>query len=191
MSEPQFNHGEPLGYFITWTTYGTWLPGDDRGWHRKGEADIQIPSPLSAESAQSKMKETDFWMNQRDRQIVLETISRHCQIRNWELHAADARTNHVHVVVTAPFYSPEEVRDQLKAWCTRSLKPHYPGRKNFWTEGASRRFLNTQADLDTTVQYVKEAQDQKGCEYDLQSKFHCQSEAQTTESQQIPNIESE
>ncbi len=23
---------EPLGYFLTWVTYGTWLPGDERGW---------------------------------------------------------------------------------------------------------------------------------------------------------------
>ena len=30
-----FNTGEPLAYFLTWTTYGTWLPGDERGWSRK------------------------------------------------------------------------------------------------------------------------------------------------------------
>jgi hypothetical protein len=22
---------DPLAYFLTWTTYGTWLPGDERG----------------------------------------------------------------------------------------------------------------------------------------------------------------
>jgi len=26
---------EPLAYFLTWTTYGTWLPGDERGWVRR------------------------------------------------------------------------------------------------------------------------------------------------------------
>ena len=25
-----------LGYLITWTTYGTWLQGDERGYVRKG-----------------------------------------------------------------------------------------------------------------------------------------------------------
>jgi hypothetical protein len=25
-------HGDPIGYFLTWVTYGTWLPGDARGW---------------------------------------------------------------------------------------------------------------------------------------------------------------
>jgi hypothetical protein len=26
---------EPLAYFLTWTTYGSWLPGDERGWVAK------------------------------------------------------------------------------------------------------------------------------------------------------------
>ena len=27
----------PLAYFLTWTTYGTWLPGDERGWIEAGK----------------------------------------------------------------------------------------------------------------------------------------------------------
>ncbi len=67
MSDAQFNPGEPLGYFITWTTYGTWLPGDERGWRRKGDADIQLPNQLSRESAESKMTEPEFRMSKRER----------------------------------------------------------------------------------------------------------------------------
>jgi hypothetical protein len=32
-----------LAYFITWTTYGTWLHGDARGWIMSGVG-RQIPS---------------------------------------------------------------------------------------------------------------------------------------------------
>lgn len=32
---------EPLAYFITWTTYGTWLPGDPRGWVKEGSVEIE------------------------------------------------------------------------------------------------------------------------------------------------------
>ena len=31
MADRIFNTDEPMAYFITWTTYGTWLPGDERG----------------------------------------------------------------------------------------------------------------------------------------------------------------
>jgi hypothetical protein len=32
---------KPLAYFISWTTYGSWLPGDERGWVEKGTEGIQ------------------------------------------------------------------------------------------------------------------------------------------------------
>lgn len=38
-------YDDPLAYFITWTTYGTWLPGDPRGWveYHHGH---QLPDPI-------------------------------------------------------------------------------------------------------------------------------------------------
>ena len=39
MANRPFNADEPIAYFITWTTYGTWLPGDERGWSRKGDGE--------------------------------------------------------------------------------------------------------------------------------------------------------
>ena len=78
------------------------------------------------------------------------------------------RTNHVHVVVTASGYDPETVRDQLKAWCTRKLKPIHPGRERYWTEGGSRRWINHVRDLEAAIYYVNEAQDRK--QLDIQAR---------------------
>ncbi len=161
MSTRPFNTGEPIAYFITWTTYGTWLPGDERGWHRRGEGDIKSPDELIEASAHSDMKETAFTLAQEDRGIVADTIDRHCEIRGWKLYAVNARSNHVHVVVTAPGYRPETIRDQLKAWCTRKLKPGNTGRKRFWTEGASCRWINQDDDLEAAIVYTNEAQDKQ------------------------------
>ena len=110
MSGKEFNTGEPLGYFLTWTTYGTWLPGDDRGWNRKDEPEVQPPNPFLVEIAASRMKETEFRLSTSDRDTVEATIRKHCEIREWPLHAVNVRTNHVHVVVTARGYRPETVR---------------------------------------------------------------------------------
>lgn len=162
MADSEFNTGEPIAYFITWTSYGTWLPGDERGWWHEGE--WRPPNELFREMAASEMKETAFTLSPEDRDIVKRTIERHCEIRGWTLHTARARSNHVHVVVTAPGYEPETVRDQLKAWCTRKLKPTNPGRERFWTEGGSRRWINQDDDLEAAIIYVNEAQDRKGLE---------------------------
>ncbi len=80
------------------------------------------------------------------------------------LHAINARSNHVHVVVTAPNYKPDTVARQFKAWCTRNLKTNHPERKTFWSEGASRRWINQEDDLVNAVEYTTEAQDRKGGE---------------------------
>jgi REP element-mobilizing transposase RayT len=161
-THPTFNIGEPLAYFLTWTTYGTWLPGDERGWNRKGEPEIQPPNPLFVEMAQSRMKEPAFTLSATPRSLVEETIRRHCEIRGWSLHALNVRTNHVHVVVTAAGYPPETVCEQFKTWCTRRLKEVESTRSRFWTEGGSCRWINLEADLEAAVVYVIEAQDRKG-----------------------------
>jgi hypothetical protein len=45
---------DPLAYFITWATYGTWLPGDERGWveYRRG---WQLPDPSLKVEAAARM----------------------------------------------------------------------------------------------------------------------------------------
>ncbi len=155
----EFNVGEPLAYFLTWTTYGTWLPGDERGsWH---EGEFKSANQLFREIAASAMKEIKFLASQKDRDEIELTIHRHCEMRAWFLHAVAVRSNHVHVVVTATGYTPEVTRDQFKAWCTRRLKTYHPRRTRFWTEGGSCRYINRETDLHTATQYVSEAQDRK------------------------------
>ena len=110
----------------------------------------------------SELKELPFTLSLNDRDTVQQTIVKHCTIRGWKLHAASARTNHVHVVVTAPGYRPEAVCAQFKAWCSRSLKSSYARRKRFWTEGGSRRWINREGDLERTINYTMEALDRKG-----------------------------
>jgi hypothetical protein len=110
----------PLAYLITWTTYGTWLPGDKRGWIESGRTGIQEPDAFRKQQAVEKMNSEPVLLCPEERQLVEETIRKHCEMRNWALHALNVRTNHVHMVVTAPVI-PEKVMSQLKAWCSRRL----------------------------------------------------------------------
>jgi REP element-mobilizing transposase RayT len=63
--------------------------------------------------AQSQLKEPPFTLSAKSRTLAEETIRRHCEIRGWALPEPNVRTNHVHVVVTKPVYSPETVREQF------------------------------------------------------------------------------
>ena len=47
---------EPLAYYLTWTTYGLWLPGDERGWVAK-PGQFRAPDAKRKEAAQQRMTE--------------------------------------------------------------------------------------------------------------------------------------
>jgi len=156
---------DPLAYFLTWTTYGTWLPGDSRGWveYRGG---IQLPDPSWKLECEARMTADACVLNQEQRALVERQIRETCRFKAWQLHALNCRSNHVHVVVTAPVH-PKVVREQLKAWCTRRLKEHQRHRllnnkqvrETWWTERGSTRWINQNGELETAVYYVNEAQD--------------------------------
>ena len=160
----EFNVGEPIAYFLTWTTYGTWLPGDPRGWNRKGEAASLLGNSLYNEAAKARMHEDAFLLSSTDRKLVKETLVAHCEFRSWGLHALNVRSNHLHIVVTAADYQPDQAASQFKAWCTRKLKAAHPTRKRFWTQGASCRWINSDDALAKANEYTNEAQDRKGVE---------------------------
>jgi len=152
-----FNTGDPLAYFLTWTTYGTWLPGDARGWRRRQEPGVtQPPNRLFAEMAASELQEPPFFLAPSDLAIAERAITKHCQVRSWMLHKVSVLSNHIHVVVTAPQYAPKKVCVQFKAWCTHQLKPNYPTRKYFWTRGGYHCCLNNKDALESAIQYVQD-----------------------------------
>ncbi len=161
---------DPLAYFITWLTYGTWLPGDERGWieYRNG---WQMPDPIRKLEALAIMSEDSCRLDPEQRTAVEKQIAETCRYREWELHAVNCRTNHLHVVVSAPI-RPKIVRSQLKAWCTRALKGleedrlhdtgclgQASGRENWWAERGSQRFINDEDSLEAAILYVRDGQD--------------------------------
>ena len=156
---------DPLAYYLTWTTYGSWLPGDERGWVAK-PGEFREPDPAREGSAQRLMTEPALTLDAEQRRLVEDTVRKHCTIRGWHLHAVNCRTQHVHLVVTAPNRSPEEVMDQFKAWCTRRLKererrrgisdPHI--RQKWWTQRGSKRRLYDEKSVEAAIAYVLEEQ---------------------------------
>jgi len=162
---------DPLAYFLTWATYGTWLPGDERGWVEYARG-WQLPDPARKLEAEAQMTEDACVLSAEQRKIVEATIAEHCRIRNWVLRAVNCRSNHLHVVVTALGYHPNVVREQFKAWCTRRLKEHAqatdtnptrqrgsPFRANWWAERGSKRYINDEASLESATHYVRDGQD--------------------------------
>jgi REP element-mobilizing transposase RayT len=155
-----------IAYHLVWTTYGTWLHGEVRGWVEKNRHVIRPPDSKREALARGRMAEQSIVLSSEERAIVDDTIHRHCQIRNWCLHALNVRSNHVHLVATAD-RDAALVMNELKAWCSRKLSDAYQltvpvasnaGRRRWFTEGGDKATINDEAYFQNAIKYVLEGQ---------------------------------
>ena len=79
---------DPIGYLLTWVTYGTWLPGDSRGWveYRHG---WQLPDAVRETEAAARMTEDACRLSEEQRAAVENQIGETCRYRGWHLHAVN------------------------------------------------------------------------------------------------------
>ncbi|NNJ27723.1 transposase [Alienimonas chondri] len=149
---------ESIALFLTWTTYGSWLPGDARGSTSRGGRPVS-PDESLQRRAERAMTESPCLLTVEQRTAVEQVIRRHCELRNWTLHAVNVRTNHVHVVVFSGDAAPKRVREELKSWSTRTLRAaDESGRVKWWTAGGDITYLYDEAAVAEKVDYVLNGQ---------------------------------
>jgi REP element-mobilizing transposase RayT len=152
---------DPIAFFITWSTHGTWLPGDPRGWVEYHHG-WKLPDPVRHLEATESMTGNACLLSEDDRRNVEEQIAETCKHRDWLLHAVNCRSNHVHIVVAACDTKPKNIQADIKAWCSRRLKQQSdPGREHWWADRGSQRWIWNEESLEKVVLYVTEAQDRK------------------------------
>lgn len=153
---------DPIAFFITWPTYGTWLPGDERGWVEYQHG-WQLPNPDLERYCRACMTEKQCLLSIHERAVVLEQVLETCTFRKWVHFASDCRSNHAHIVIGAANTPPKKIRADIKAWFTRRLRERsQPERENWWAERGSIRYIWTEDSLAKVVEYVLVAQDRKG-----------------------------
>jgi hypothetical protein len=153
----------PLAYFLTWTTYGTRMHGDDRGsvdvLHNTPGTPLLPPDPELERAARMSLVYEPIVLSNQMRDVVSCAIRDHARIRCWKELALNVRTNHVHVVVDcrgAAMRSPERVMEEFKYWGTRRLRASNLVRSagRIWTDHGSTRWINNAEGLSEAINYV-------------------------------------
>ena len=155
---------EPLGYFLTFRTYGTWLHGDERGSTDRfnnayGEPFIK-PNHKWKQYNSRSLRSKPFELNAQGRSVVEAAIREVCEHYGWNLVAVHVRTNHVHLVVQCPVHSSRTAVRRFKMYSTRHLKEsglwnwsHSP-----WADKGSRRMIWNETGFTAAVNYVNNRQ---------------------------------
>ena len=152
-----------LAYFIPWTTYGSWLHGNERGSadpdHNQHDTPYLAHNKPRIEYERSELDHEAVVLDGSMRPIVAQAIANHCKHRLWTLHEIHVRTSHVHVVVSAPC-EPEKPLREFKAWATRRLRQAelIDDDTRLWTRHGSTKHLFTEDALFRAVRYVREEQ---------------------------------
>ena len=120
-------------WLLTWTTYGTWLPGDRRGFvsdvrdeagdkvlHNIPGTPCDNDMPALKAYAASIMAEDTVWLDVSKAQAVADQLRETAGHRGWWILVLAVMANHVHVVVGVPGDpDPEKILADFKAWATR------------------------------------------------------------------------
>jgi hypothetical protein len=115
-----------LAYFITFSTYGTWLHGTAKGLgsvdaeHNEYGTPFVQPDAQRMEQSRAAMTQAPYVMDAQRRRIVLDAIIAICCEKGWDLLALHVRSNHVHVVVQAD-RDPGRLMSDMKARASREL----------------------------------------------------------------------
>ena len=116
-------------------------------------------SHRTRDARKRQMRFSTCRLGREARAVAFRSIVDHCRFRSWTLHAVNARSNHVHAVVSCDVH-PKTAMSPLKAWATRKLRES--GFRDcgepVWAEGGSRRYLWTREELRRGVEYVLEYQ---------------------------------
>ena len=159
-------------WFLTWTTYGTWLPGDERGFvgiapdesgnlvnHNQFGTPAAPPNLLLRESIERNLKSPPIVLSHAQATALLEQFRETTRIRGWLLIAVGIMHTHLHVVVGVPGDpDPEKILGDLKAYGSRCLNRGWtkPPGDTWWTTGGSKRKLADERAVETVVKYIRQ-----------------------------------
>ena len=164
---------------LTSTTYGTWLPGDERGFvgtvkdyrpedegkkqqrirvrHNLQQTDYDRDAAGLCHSAKVLLKCDPIFFNQAQAEATLAQFQETCNYRHWPLLVASIMPNHFHTVVAAPDeVESEDILGDLKAYASRILNRKWgkPASGTWWTESGSKRPKNNEAAIRNAVRYA-------------------------------------
>ena len=158
-------------WLLSWTTYGSRLPGDARGFvgeffdatgkiGRRNEPGTLPTSdyPELAAAAIAAMSGPVVWLTQQVAPHLIAQFLETAAYRTWSLLAAAVMAGHVHVIVgVGGDPEPDALMRDFKSYASRRLNRLFgtPPSGTWWTQGGSRRVLVGDDSVRAAVAYVE------------------------------------
>jgi len=158
-------------WLLTWTTYGTRLPGDERGtvsnivdasgrhrWNAPGTPAAGGLRGLVADAA-ATMRGPPVWLTTEHALVLLAQFRETAAYRGWSMIAAAVLSNHAHLVVgVGGDPHPDTLLRDFKSYGSRRLNRSFPLPQSgtWWTQGGSTHKLPDDEAVRAKTAYVEQ-----------------------------------
>jgi len=138
---------------ITWTTYGTWLQGDERGYVKNGKT---YPGNKALKTANESSQSAEaVLLSKTEKQIVKQAIIEEAALQGQKIYAISVCSNHVHLLAGYIEKPISKIVAYYKKAARLALKSK--GRTGkVWTRGYDKRFCFDQTVLNQKIKYVRD-----------------------------------
>lgn len=137
-----------LATMVTTTTYGTWLPGELRGYVENG---IILPgNPKLFEHASGLMKAEPVFLNDDEQVTLFDAIKRAADEFQYTLLAVSIESWHAHWLIDHGFDKVETMVGRLKTRMRQAL-----GRGRIWTNGYDARYCFDRGAVNGRRGYIR------------------------------------
>jgi len=140
-----------IGYMLTWTTYGTWLQGDNKGWVKEGE--VYRPNEKLKTVNEESQKKKRVALSKSAIKQVESAILQEAEKLKQKIFAITVGPTHVHIVCKKIEETIEVVAARYKTKARKALKElGYNGK--IWTKGYYKGYCYSKAELQNRIDYV-------------------------------------
>jgi REP element-mobilizing transposase RayT len=159
-------------WLLTWTTYGTWLPGDERGFvsrmkegpgprveHDAVSTPYDADLPGLKRSSELTPKSPPVSLTRSQAEILFNQFQQTASVRRWSLLAVAIMARHIHLFVGVPGDpEPEGLLRDFKSYGSRALNRCWPkpASGTWWTESGSKRKKEAEAAIRAAIKYVRD-----------------------------------
>ena len=141
-----------IGYMITWTTYGTWLQGDNRGYVKNGQ--VLKPCEILEQANKERLKSKPIRLSRRQKIIVEKAIREKAKELGQNIPALAVYSNHIHIAAETIALPIEKIVGHYKNAARVALRKN-GFKERLWARGFDKRFCFNQQELQRKVKYVE------------------------------------
>ncbi len=137
---------------VTWTTYGSWLQGEEKGYVKKG---IVLGGNEKLKTInQKQQKSQTVKLDTKQRQIVQNSILEGSKKLEDDILAITVCSNHVHIVFKSSVELIQNIVRRYKYASTAALRK-YGLQGRIWSKGFDKRYCYSDEEMENKIKYVQ------------------------------------